>query len=289
MRGPQTGTPGEEPTAPGAEPAGEVRWERPDTGALDLAGVMAYLRARCPWAAAHTHASLQRYLLEEAYELLAALDGGDAEEIEGELGDVLYQVIFHAALLDESRGLAQGETLHRVAGRLKGKLIRRHPHVFDSDGPVELAEVERRYEAIKAQERAERAAATGGTADTGAEAGGRGTALADSFASVPVSLPALTRAQAVLDRCQRLSVPAVDPGTSPTGAPAASAVAPPPGTGDTPEDFGAELFALVRRAGAAGVDAEAALRAHTARVEAASVAGAGPVGEGAGGNGAGVH
>lgn len=85
-----------------------TQWEPVDPETLSTAQVVAYLRARCPWAAAHTHASLAPYLLEETYELLDAIEeyttnpsATTRSELVGELGDVAYQVLFHAALLDQ--------------------------------------------------------------------------------------------------------------------------------------------------------------------------------------------
>lgn len=251
----------------GRPPTDAQHWQRPDTDALSLDQVMALMRTRCPWAAAHTHATLEKYLLEETYELLEALRAGEPAEIVGELGDVLYQVIFHAALLDEQAGLEAGASMRRVESTLKAKLIRRHPHVFDSDGPVELAEVERRYEAIKAAERA----AQRGAGDHGASQAEQDTApeavarAAESFASVPASMPALGRADAIIGRCERL-------GTAPVVPEDAGAV------GDD-HGLAGGLFALVAQAHAAGIDPEAALREYTAQVQQATVAAQSPTPE----------
>ena len=93
------------------------------------------LRERCPWDREQTHESLSRHLLEESYELVEAIASGDPAHLQEELGDVLFQVFFHATLATED-----GEfTLADVARDVHDKLVRRHPHVFgdvDADTPV---------------------------------------------------------------------------------------------------------------------------------------------------------
>lgn len=269
----------------------ERTWERPDTASLDLPEVMALILDRCPWAGAHTHASLQKFLLEETYELLGALDtyeadptDAHAEEVLGELGDVLYQVLFHAALIDPEHGFEM------VSRTLKAKLVRRHPHVFDSTGPVPIDEVERRYEAVKAAERAAKAdvagAADGTEAVSGAGAGSVAEAPAGessrvarvraSFDSVPTAMPALARAHAVFDRIERLELPVPEAGQASPEVPAQPGTGDgDPGTGDAVAEaegrLGRGILALVQEAREAGVDAEAALRRATAELEAAVV------------------
>ncbi|WP_349828777.1 MazG nucleotide pyrophosphohydrolase domain-containing protein [Brevibacterium litoralis] len=225
-------------------PTGSARtWDRPDVASLDLPAVMGYIRDRCPWASAHTHHSLQKFLLEETHELLAALDHGERTEIENELGDVLYQVLFHASLIDEAAGEpGSGAAFRRVQEGLRAKLVRRHPHVFDSDGPVPIDEVERRYEAVKAAERAEKVAGTSAAEAPSPSADTVASRLRQSFDSVPRSVPALSRAHAVLDRVERLEA---------RNAPIAGV------------DLGERLLALVAEAKEAGIDPEAALRNAT--------------------------
>jgi len=142
--------------------------------------LMARLRAKdgCPWDHQQTHASLKRYLVEETAELLDAIDGGDDEALQDELGDVLLQVVFHAQIAAEGvRFDAQD-----VAQRLCEKLIRRHPHVF-GDRHVDGAQgVVTQWEQIKRQEREDQ---QGQHATQGALQG------------VPKHLPALHRAYKV--------------------------------------------------------------------------------------------
>lgn len=155
-------------------------WSRPDVATLTPDRMMAYIRARCPWAAAHTHRTLAPYLLEESAELMAAIledervgsAGGSAtaDAVEAELADVLYQVVFHAALLDERREAEPGDTWSSLQQRLVDKYVRRHPHVFESSSPVPIADVQRRYQDVKAAERAEGSAAREPSAEVHAEA-----------------------------------------------------------------------------------------------------------------------
>ena len=84
----------------------------------------------CPWDAEQTHDSLVRYLVEECYELVQAIEDGDEAAIREELGDVLLQVLFHARVAAETPRSDGGFDIDDVAGDLVDKLIRRHPHVF---------------------------------------------------------------------------------------------------------------------------------------------------------------
>lgn len=116
----------------------------------ELHAVMRRLRQECPWDREQTHASLRRYLLEESYEVLAALDEGDAQALKGELGDLLFQIWFHAEIASEPRGL--GFDLTDVLDGVREKLIRRHPHVFAGEGVVDAEEVQRNWERRKLDE-----------------------------------------------------------------------------------------------------------------------------------------
>jgi MazG family protein len=147
-----------------------------------LIDIMARLRAPggCPWDREQTPASLRPYLVEEAYEVLDAIDRGDADGLRDELGDVLLQVVFHAEIAAESGRFRLAD----VARAIADKLVRRHPHVF-ADLPVRDAdEVARNWRRIKAEER---------------RAGGAVPAVS-LLATVPAALPALARAQQVGDK-----------------------------------------------------------------------------------------
>lgn len=103
----------------------------------------------CPWDRKQTHQSLRPYLLEEAYEVLEALDLGDDKRLASELGDLLLQVVFHSQLASEARRFDIGDVIDAI----RNKLVRRHPHVFGDAIARTPAEVLRRWEELKAEER----------------------------------------------------------------------------------------------------------------------------------------
>jgi uncharacterized protein YabN with tetrapyrrole methylase and pyrophosphatase domain len=218
---------------------------------LELVAVMSRLRRECPWDAKQTHGSLAPHLLEESYEALEALESGDPEALREELGDVLLQVMFHAEVASE-RTDGTGYTIDDVAGGIADKLVRRHPHVFADVTVSGADEVKQNWDAIKAAERA-------------AKGGGPGSVLD----GVPFGQPALALAAQLQRRAERAGAPpeladlgrAAGPGSE--GDPADPEAA--------PSEIGAELFALVARARAAGLDPElelrAAARAYRARVQ----------------------
>lgn len=120
-----------------------------------LVAVMARLRAPggCPWDREQTHATLRTYLIEEAYEVLDALDSSDDAKFAEELGDLLLQVLFHAQIAREEGRFA----IQDVIREIHDKMIRRHPHVFGDTHAKDAAEVLRNWEVIKKQERAKSA------------------------------------------------------------------------------------------------------------------------------------
>lgn len=124
----------------------------PTTNIEDLIVLMARLRADCPWDIKQTNHSLIPYGIEEAYELAEAIQEGDIEDIKGELGDVLLQIIFHCQIYAEQHQFDLGEVIYT----LQRKLIRRHPHVFEADNLPDEAAVKKRWDEIKALENAER-------------------------------------------------------------------------------------------------------------------------------------
>jgi XTP/dITP diphosphohydrolase len=218
--------------------------EKPGTRLLDLVAVMSRLRRDCPWDAKQTHESLAPHLLEESYEALEALASQDPEALREELGDVLLQVMFHAEVASE-RTDGTGYTIDDVADGIASKLIRRHPHVFADVSVSGADEVKQNWDEIKAAERR-------------AKSGGPGSALD----GVPFGQPALALAAQLQRRAERSGVPAELADFSAPGEGA-------PGEGAASE-LGAELFALVARARAAGLDPElellAASRAYRDRV-----------------------
>jgi len=116
----------------------------------ELVQLIARLRAPggCPWDREQTHESLKPMMLEEAYEVVEAIDEGDDEELIGELGDLLLQVVFHSQIADEESRFTIGEVIERIST----KMIRRHPHVFGEDTAQTSDEVLRNWEAIKEAE-----------------------------------------------------------------------------------------------------------------------------------------
>jgi XTP/dITP diphosphohydrolase len=164
-------------------------WDPPGARLLDVVTVMDRLRSPggCPWDAEQTHATLAPYLLEEAYELLDAIEDGDLQLLREELGDVLLQVAFHARLAEE---LPADErwSVDDVAGDLVAKLIRRHPHVFADSAVSGSAEVEANWDVIKAAEKG-RSSVTDG---------------------VPLGQPALSLAAKLIGRADKAGL-AIDP------------------------------------------------------------------------------
>jgi len=236
----------------------------PGAALLRLVEVMDTLRVNCPWDARQTHQSLAPYLLEECYEALEALEGGDESALRDELGDVLLQVVFHARVAAE-RTDGTGFDIDDVATGIVEKLIRRHPHVFGDVCVSGPEDVKRNWDAIKAAER-----------------GGRGGALPAALGSVPFGQPALSLAAQLQRRAERAGVPAeladlpVGGATQAPGAPAGDGQVPgdPAGDGQVPgasagdgqvpggvSEIGAALFSLVAQARAAGLDPELELRA----------------------------
>ncbi len=122
---------------------------------VELVEVMDRLRRECPWTAQQTHASLARYLLEEAHETLEALDGlgsghGDLKHLRDELGDLLLQVVFHARIAADE---PDGFDIDGVARALTAKLIRRNPHVFAGGDAATPEQIDATWQAVKAAEK----------------------------------------------------------------------------------------------------------------------------------------
>ena len=117
-----------------------------------LVELQAQLRAPggCPWDREQTHESLRKYLVEETYEVLDAMEAGDAREFASELGDLLLQVVFHSVLAEEAGRF----TIADVIESIHSKMVRRHPHVFGNVKAATSAEVLKNWEQLKAEERA---------------------------------------------------------------------------------------------------------------------------------------
>jgi MazG family protein len=222
-----------------------------------LVGVIASLREHCPWMGALTHESLVEYLLEEAHEVAETIeaDRGDTE-LQAELGDVLLQIVLHARLAQERNAF----DLDDVARGLTAKMIRRNPHVFRPDGtlqdsfPATVEEIVLKWDAVKRSERLHSAKPHPG----------------DALDGVPAALPALARAQKLLDRAERAglapagTIAGTEAGTeSADGAVEVPAVDVPA----TEQELGELLFGIAAAARAKGLDAERALRGAARRFQ----------------------
>jgi XTP/dITP diphosphohydrolase len=193
-----------------------------------LVAVMAQLRAPggCPWDAEQTHASLVRYLIEETAELVEAIETRDVSAMREELGDVLYQVLFHADLAAATPG--EGFGIEDVARDTATKMIGRHPHVFGEETAVDADAVVEVWEAQKRREKAHR------------------TSVLDG---IPMSMPSLLLAEKLVGRAER------------AGLEVRAGVAVP----DDEDTLGDALLDTVIAAAAKGLDAERALRAALRR------------------------
>lgn len=148
------------------------------SGLLDLVELVARLRRECPWDREQTPETLRTYLLEECYEVLDAIDSGDPDRLEDELGDLLFQILFLSRIA-EQRGWFDVE---RVAERIARKMTERHPHVFGGAVAGDAEQVKQTWERRKQ----------------------RGAASADPLGSVPASLPALASAYRMTSRAADL-------------------------------------------------------------------------------------
>ena len=208
-----------------------------------LLDVMMRLRAPhgCPWDRAQTRTSLKPYLIEESYEVLEAIDSGRSAPLQEELGDLLFQVVFHARLAEELGEFTTADLLRQLID----KMVRRHPHVFGDASVGTATEALAQWEAIKQREAEER---------------GQRRSILDG---VPRALPALLRAQRVQTKAARVNFDWADARAAWTKVEeeireASEALA----SGDAHrirEELGDALFSLVNVARLATLDAEEAL------------------------------
>jgi tetrapyrrole methylase family protein / MazG family protein len=141
----------------------------------------------CPWDAEQTHASLRRFLVEETYEVLDAIESGDAKHFASELGDLLLQVVFHSILAEETGAFTMAEVIEAVYT----KMVRRHPHVFGAVDAKDSKAVLKKWEEIKAEERAEKKGAASSEAES-------------ILSGVPRSLPGLIEADQLTSKAARI-------------------------------------------------------------------------------------
>nr|WP_155073408.1 nucleoside triphosphate pyrophosphohydrolase [Streptomyces taklimakanensis] len=126
-------------------------YDLPGARLLDLVRVMDRIRAECPWSGTRTNEDLVKYGIEEAYELVEAIEEGDREALREELGDVLLQVVFHARIAQDDP--EEPFSVDDVAGTIVEKLIRRHPHVFGDETAETPEEVKAHWLRTKAVEK----------------------------------------------------------------------------------------------------------------------------------------
>lgn len=200
------------------------------SGLDELIDTVALLRAPggCPWDADQTHESLVQYLVEESWELIDAIESGSREEMIEELGDVLYQVLFHADLAAHTDG--ERFDIDDVARHMTAKMVSRHPHVFGDREAETAADVVAFWDELKADEKPHR------------------TSVLDG---IPRGMPALALAQKVLGKAEKVGV---------TDASAQAAPA-------TEDELGRVLLGLVASARSQGLDAERALRTAVRTLE----------------------
>ncbi len=210
----------------------------------ELVDVVERLRSPqgCPWDREQTHTTLRSAMLEEAYEVLEAVDQGSMVKLREELGDVLLQVVMQARIAEESGAFDLG----MVADSVRQKLVRRHPHVFGDVAVSGADEVVRNWEALKAQEYARESALDG----------------------VLRSLPALQWAWSLQRRAAGVGFdwPEVDGVLEKVGEELAE-LRRAPTPEETEAEFGDLLFTLVNVARRMGLNPEDALRAATGRFE----------------------
>jgi ATP diphosphatase len=228
----------------------------------ELLDIMARLRAvdGCPWDREQTFASIAPYTIEEAYEVADAAERGDTRDLKDELGDLLFQVVFHSQIASE----ADHFDFEAVAGAICDKLLRRHPHVFGARGQLTAAEQSVIWEDIKARERTAAVAAKSAVGATPSHLDG-----------VPQAQPALMRAYKISKRAARVGfdfehVSQTADKVAEELAEVRDAAAQNRQASASPaifEEIGDLLFAAANLARKLDVDAEAALRAANAKFE----------------------
>jgi tetrapyrrole methylase family protein/MazG family protein len=189
----------------------------------------------CPWDREQTHESLRPHLLEESYEALEAIDSGDPASLAEELGDVLLQVLMHAAVAEREDEFTLADIVEHIAR----KLIRRHPHVFGDVAADTAEEVYRNWEALKQQEKPRTSILEG----------------------VPPTLPALAASQSIQGRARRIGFDWPDiEGPLAKLTEEVGEFARADGASEREDEFGDILFVLANIAQRLGIDAEQALR-----------------------------
>ena len=227
-----------------------------------LVAIMAALRTPdtgCPWDLEQSFATVAPFTIEEAYEVVDAIERNDMADLRDELGDLLLQVVFHARMAEEAGLFGFPD----VVAAINAKLIRRHPHVFADARHLSAAEVKGLWGQIKARERQERRAARGAL--------GAPEAAGGALAGVPLALPALTRAVKLQEKAGKVGFDWNDPlavlaKLKEETAEVEEALAAGDAEGVRGE-IGDLLFVVANLARHAKLDPEAALRAANAKFE----------------------
>ena len=230
---------------------------KPSPDIARLVEIMAALRTPgtgCPWDLEQDFATIAPYTIEEAYEVADAIERGDFGDLRDELGDLLFQVVFHARMAQEAGLFGFGDVVQAIAE----KLVRRHPHVFGDARGLSAEAVKELWDRIKSQEKTERAARRGtDDAATGALAG------------VPATLPALTRALKLQQKAGKVGFDWNDPfAVLAKIREEADEISAALASGDragAAAETGDLLFAVVNLARHLDADPEAALRATNAK------------------------
>ena len=213
----------------------------------DFVAIVHRLRRECPWDREQTHDSVKHLTIEEAYELVDAIDAGDPGEMQRELGDLFLHVLFHAHIAMTEGAFDIGDVMRAEMT----KLVRRHPHVFGDEVVGGTGDVLRNWEAIKRAERAER---------------GEAEASPSALDGVPDALPALLQAERVQQKAAGIGFdfPGAEQAWAKVEEESAEVLA--AETADALEDeVGDLLFAVVNYARLRGVVPETALRRTTVK------------------------
>jgi MazG family protein len=228
-----------------------------------LVKLQARLRAPngCPWDVEQTHLTLRTYLIEEAYEVLEALESGDDAKFAEELGDLLLQVVFHAQIAAEEKRFTAADVVREI----HQKMVRRHPHVFGEKRAKDATEVLKNWEQIKAEERrAQKSQQGAGENETAQQ-----QAPASLLDGIPHTLPAVMQGYQLTRRASRIGfdwddvegvIAKLQEELSELGA--ARTI---PSTEQIEDELGDVLFAAVNLARFLKVDPEIALKRTNAK------------------------
>jgi ATP diphosphatase len=229
----------------------------------DLLGIMAALRTPitgCPWDLEQNFSTIAPFTIEEAYEVVDAIQRGDLSDLRDELGDLLLQVVFHAHLAQEGGYFDFGDVVESITA----KLVRRHPHVFADARDLSPAEVKALWGEIKNQEKRDRAAAR-------SAAGAPPQPSAGALAGAPLALPALTRAVKLQEKASKVGFDWNDAKAVLAKLREETAEIEEALDGEdaaaVKDEIGDLLFVVANLARHAAVDPEAALRAANAKFE----------------------